>query len=69
MPRTEGGLWRQGSVADLEASFLDAGNGLDLALVLACRLLLSKYILDHQHQDFNGLSLRDSILPSYTDVR
>ena len=34
-----------------------------------CRLLVSRYLVQHQTKELNGLSIRDAILPSYPDVR
>ncbi len=62
---------------DLEAAFLDTGatrtvasvGGFDVAVVRACRLLVSGYLIQHQDLEFNGLKLWDAIGPSYPDVR
>jgi hypothetical protein len=41
---------------------------LDLALITTCRLLVSEYIVEHQEDDANGISLREAILISYPDL-
>jgi hypothetical protein len=56
-----GNQWQ--TVDSLELSF--AVGDFDANIIFACRKLVSEYVLDNRDKDFNGLSLQDSILPSY----
>lgn len=63
---TEGRGWE--TVTDVEAAVLNGSSGVDLGMVLACRRLVRRFLIDNQDRLFNQLSLRDSILFSYPDV-
>jgi len=56
-----GNQWQ--TIDSLELSF--TVGDLDASIIFACRKLVSEYVLDNRDKDFNGLSLQDSILPSY----
>lgn len=59
------------SVAQFEYEILNSDSIFDEACVRACRHLLSQYILKNQDVVLNGsgITIRDAIQPSYTDVR
>ena len=41
----------------------------DLSLILLCKLLVKQYILLHQNDIFNGITLKDALLSCYEDVQ
>lgn len=58
--------WR--SVAEFEFEMNSVETALDTSLVMSCRLLTCWFLLTNQDKDMNGLSLREAILSSYTDI-
>jgi hypothetical protein len=56
---TDGKIWTTNRA--FEASLIDNTSDLDLAMICACKHLVSNYILSHQDELFNGLSLATSI--------
>lgn len=60
-----GEIWL--SVKELEEDVLARDNSFDLALIRACRNLVSAYLIQNQEVCIHGISIKDAILPSYPD--
>ena len=54
---------------ELEYDVLSSDSIIDEACIRACRKLVTEYIMSHQNTIINGISLKESILPSYSDVK
>ena len=57
------------TVEELEADVLNAKKKLDLAMIRACKKLVSLILIRDKDVDRNGLTLNDAIMPSYDDCR
>ena len=60
------------TVSELEADVLTKHSlsdksSIDLALIRACRAIISSFLKRHQDHDMHGLSIKDAILPTYPD--
>ena len=62
-----GSVWK--SVQEFEDDILNVSTGFDLLLIMACRRLISQFLLANCDTLVNGIALGDAILPSYPDVR
>ena len=60
-------IWR--TVSDFECDLLNSDNNIDEACVRACRVLLSNFLKANSAMPVNGISIEESILPSYKDVK
>lgn len=57
------------TVAELECDVLSSDSVIDEACIRACRKLVTRYILEHQNSVVNGITIKESIMPSYEDVK
>lgn len=63
----DGERWR--TWEEVEADILNVNsNGIDEALIRACRRLVAQYLLKHQNIEVNGMPLKDIILSCYENV-
>jgi len=53
---------------EFEADVVNSYTRIDQSLIRALRWAVADYLLCHQHDDLNGISLVDSILPSYPGI-
>jgi hypothetical protein len=52
-----------------EMDLLHDSTNMDLILVEGCKILTFHYLLEHQDDDIDGITLRDSILASFPDMK
>lgn len=57
------------SLTEFENDILNPYTRLDQSIVRAIRQSAAAYIISHQADDVNGISLKDAILPSYPNCR
>jgi hypothetical protein len=55
-----GTRWR--SFESFEADMLNPSTELDVAFIRACRMLASKYLIENQDKELNGIKISDAIL-------
>lgn len=56
------------NIEEFDNSILNTQTGHDLALVSACRSIVSRYLIQNQKLEISGISIADAILPSFPDI-
>jgi hypothetical protein len=64
----DGERWRTWEQVEADILHIDS-NGIDEALIRACRRLVAQYLLKHEDDEINGMPLKDIILSCYENVR
>jgi hypothetical protein len=62
----DGNAWA--TVEEFDSSVLNVQSGIDLALVAACRGIVSNHLLLNQSVKVGGISIAEAILATYPNV-
>lgn len=57
------------SVKELECDVLDESTGIDLALIVAGKKLVMRFLKDNKETEWNGLSMQIAIMSTHEQYR